>query len=298
VTSNRVVASERYANEPLPRERIHVTSVAGTYIAWTEQGSGEALVLLHGIGDSKRTWRCIAPILARHYRVLMPDLPGHGLSGRPDAPYTLAWFAQVVDEWMTAIGVVHAHMAGHSFGGGLAQWILLDHRERVDRLVLIATGGLGREVGFGLRLASLPFLELFCTPAAMWLGTSLGMLMIRRTYGNPLLPEMREIARLNGIPGTGRTFCRTIRGVINALGQSVQTRGGVESVTTLPPIALFWGSDDHIIPVDHGRRAVALFHGSTLRVFPGCGHFPHLQEPAQVASEMLAFLGADSSDPR
>ena len=273
------------------RERLHVTAVAGTTVAWSEQGAGEDLVLLHGIGDSGRTWRRVAPALAAHYRVLMPDLPGHGLSGRPDAPYTLPWFADVLGDWMTGIGVPHAHVVGHSFGGGVAQWFLLEHRARVDRLALIAPGGLGREVGFGLRLAALPFPERFCPPAAMWLGTWLGLVSSRRALGNPPFAEIREIARLNGREGSGRAFCRSVRGVINVFGQFMQTRAGVRAVATLPPIAMFWGANDRVIPADHGRLALDLFRGATLEVFPGCGHYPHLEEPARLAAAVLAFLG-------
>jgi pimeloyl-ACP methyl ester carboxylesterase len=273
------------------REQHHLTSVAGTRVAWTEQGSGETLVLLHGIGDSRRTWRRVAPALARGYRVLTPDLPGHGLSGRPDAPYTLDWYARVVLAWLGRIGVRRTHVVGHSFGGGVAQWLLLDRRSPVDRLALIAAGGLGRAVGLGLRLAALPFPERFCPPLAMWLGTWLGLVLSRRTFGYPSIREIREIARLNAIRGTGRAFCRTVRGVIDLTGQYMQTRDGVGGISTLPPIALFWGAQDRIIPVDHGREALALLRGATLDVYPGCGHYPHLEQPEQLVAGILAFLG-------
>jgi pimeloyl-ACP methyl ester carboxylesterase len=88
--------------------RAHETPAKGTSMAWGEMGTGEPLVLLHGMWDSHRTWRRAAPLLAERFRVLMPDLPGHGLSGRPDAPYTLTWYAQTLLAWMDAIGVTHA----------------------------------------------------------------------------------------------------------------------------------------------------------------------------------------------
>src|SRR6185437_16400164 len=120
--------------------------VDGISLAWTEVGRGDPLVLLHGIGDSHRTWRRVAPRLAEHYRVLLLDLPGHGLSARPDAPYTLDWYADMVHGWLDAVGVDRTPIVGHSFGGGVAQWMVLSRRARIDRLALVAPGGLGRSV--------------------------------------------------------------------------------------------------------------------------------------------------------
>ena len=69
--------------------QAHVSDGGGTPISWTEMGAGDPLLLVHGFQESNRTWRRVAPRLAESFHVLMPDLPGHGLSGRPDAPYTL-----------------------------------------------------------------------------------------------------------------------------------------------------------------------------------------------------------------
>lgn len=86
----------------------------------------------------------------------MPDLAGHGYSGRPDAPYTLSWHARILIQWMRKLSMPRAHVAGHSYGGGVAQWMLLEDRKRVRRLALVCSGGLGREVAVGMRLASFP----------------------------------------------------------------------------------------------------------------------------------------------
>src|SRR4051794_6807641 len=85
--------------------KARVTRANDTSIAWGELGQGEPLILLHGLGDSHRTWRRVAPQLSSRFRLLMPDLPGHGLSGRPDAPYTLEWYAETMARWMDDIGV-------------------------------------------------------------------------------------------------------------------------------------------------------------------------------------------------
>src|SRR5258708_26259998 len=111
-----------------------------TTLAWPELGAGPPLVLLHGLGDSHRTWRRVASRLAERFRVLLPDLPGHGLSDRPDAPYTLDWYAETMLAWLDAIGVPTTSVVGHSYGGGVAQWMVLAQRDRIERLALVAPG--------------------------------------------------------------------------------------------------------------------------------------------------------------
>ena len=140
--------------------------IAGVDIHWAEIGSGPPVVLLHGLTDSHRTWRKIAPALARTHRVLMPDLAGHGLSSRPDASYSLDWHASVMGQWLDALDLEQVDLVGHSFGGGVAQWILLERRARIRRLALVASGGLGRDVSTALRLAALLlFLDLYSSLA-------------------------------------------------------------------------------------------------------------------------------------
>ena len=277
--------------------RPHSTEVQGFRRFWVEAGAGEPLILLHGLGDSHRTWRRLAPLLATRYRVMAPDLAGHGFSGRPDAPYTLDWHAGVVAEWMDRVGVSRAHFCGHSYGGGIAQWMVLKHRDRVDRLALVAPGGLGREVTAGLRFVSLPLPEAAFSSAAMSLGTRLVARLDASEMGHPEPSEVETMARMNGLPGSGRAFRRSVRGVINVLGQTLQTCRQVAAAPSLPPIALFWGGRDRVIPVEHGRVAVERYLGATLTVYERCGHYCHLQEPLLVARDLLEFLGDPARPP-
>jgi pimeloyl-ACP methyl ester carboxylesterase len=268
----------------------HITTANGTTIAWSEAGDVTArpLILLHGLGDSHRTWGRVAPLLAARYRVLMPDLPGHGLSGRPDATYTLDWYARTMAAWMDAIGVPRAHFAAHSFGGGVAQWMLLEERERFDHLALVAAGGLGREVGPALRLAAFPLLGAALTPAFMSAGTRAVM---RTAYG--AVAEKDEIERLvwmNNAPRSGAAFQKTVAACIDLFGQYKQTWDRVHEVASLPPIALFWGDRDRIVPVSHGHSASARMEGTSLTLYPGVGHFPHLESSETFAADLIRFF--------
>ncbi len=229
-------------------------------------------------------------MLAHQFRVLMPDLPGHGRSARPDAPYTLDWYADGLSGWMDAIGVPHAHFCGHSYGGGVALWMVINHRERVDRLALVAAGGLGREVPLGLRLAALRISTILCTPTAMRLATRLALTLAPKTFGFPEPAEVAEMAEMNASPGGCSAFGRTVRGVIRFSGQYMRTCREAAAAASLPPLAVFWGEDDRILPVSHGHVAVQRFQNATLSSFADCGHFPHLEYPQRFAGELAAFL--------
>jgi|SRR5580704_12613983 pimeloyl-ACP methyl ester carboxylesterase len=264
-------------------------SVEGVDIHWVELGRGPPLVLLHGLCDSHRTWSAVAPALALSRRVLMPDLAGHGVSGRPDATYALDWHARIVAGWLDALGLDEVDLVGHSYGGGIAQWMLLEHRRRVRRLALVAAGGLGREVGLSLRLASFPFVvERFGQPF-MARGTTMALNAAGSAYS---AEEIAVLARMNAVPGTSRAFARSVRDVINLGGQHRHFLDRAREVHDLPPIAIFWGEDDTLIPIRHGVDAAALMAGVTLTRFAGCGHFPHRQEPELFVAALEAFLDA------
>jgi pimeloyl-ACP methyl ester carboxylesterase len=231
----------------------------------------------------------VAPALARSRRVLMLDLAGHGESSRPDASYTLEWHANVVGAWLQKLSLEEIDLVGHSFGAGVAQWMLLDHRKRIRRLGLEAAGGLGREVGVALRWASVPFLvERFGQPL-MAFGTIRALNAAGGAFSDD---EIATLARFNAIPGTARAFSRSVRDVINGLGQSRHFLDRAHEVPSLPPIALFWGEDDPLIPVSHGVRAAASLEGITLTRFPSVGHFPHRRMPSRFVEALLAFLDA------
>jgi pimeloyl-ACP methyl ester carboxylesterase len=137
--------------------RDHFVMVEGVRLHWSEAGEASdtpPVVLLHGLNNSCLSWSRAAALLAVDRRVLMLDLPGHGQSERPDSGYELDWYARIIARWLETVGIEQADIVGHSFGGGIAQMLLLECPKRVRRLVLVAPGGLGKGVGWGLRLAS------------------------------------------------------------------------------------------------------------------------------------------------
>ncbi len=274
--------------------RQSLVHVEGTDIHWAEMGEGRPLVLLHGLADCHRTWSAVAPALARTHRVLMPDLAGHGLSGRPDASYSIDWHAKIIGSWLGALGLDDVDVVGHSYGGGVAQWMLLEHRERVRRLALVAPGGLGREVVLGLRMCAIantvermgqPFMAPF---------TRIGMRLAEGGYDRE---DIELLAWMNAMPGTARAFARTVKDVIDWRGQRRHFLEHAHQVAELPPIAIFWGDHDRVIPSRHGTTMLDMVAGAKLTHFDDCGHFPHRQHAASFVGHLEAFLDAPELAP-
>jgi pimeloyl-ACP methyl ester carboxylesterase len=237
------------------------------------------------MNDAFVTWKYVAPSLAHDRRVLMLDLPGHGLSSRPDASYELTWYAHVVASWLRRLDLGPVDIVGHSFGGGIAQMLLLEPALQIRRLVLVAPGGLGTELGFPLRLATIPYaVELLGQPF-MALGTLLAL-----AGSGYSIDDIRETCTLNTRPGSALAFARTVRDIANWRGQRRLFYQRAHEVSELPPIAVLWGERDRMIPSKHGTELAKKIAGVTLEVFPDCGHYLHHDRPEAFTSFVRDFL--------
>lgn len=255
---------------------------------WAELGPSNettALVLLHGMNDSHVTWKHVAPALARDRRVLMPDLPGHGLSDRPDASYELAWHARIIARWLERLEIGPVDIVGHSFGGGVAQMLLLQPALRIRRLVLVASGGLGTELGFVLRLATIPYVVELLGQPFMALGTRLAL--ASSGYSKD---DMRETCALNMQPGSARAFGRTVRDIADWRGQRRSFYHRAHELQQLPPIAVFWGEHDRMIPVKHAKELAKWADGVVVEMFPECSHYLHHDKPDLFVPKLRDFL--------
>jgi pimeloyl-ACP methyl ester carboxylesterase len=261
-------------------------NVEGVDLQWSERGTGSTVLVLHGLSDSERSWWPVMGELGKHHRVFGLDLPGCGLSGRPDASYGLDWQTRLVAAWLDRVGVTTCDVIGHSYGGGVAMWLLLHRAATIRRLALVAPGGLGSDVALELRLASLPFFtERLGQP---WMG-AVSRLLLRNARS--LSPKERELLlQLNTSPGTARAFARTVRDVISWRGQSRHFLDRAREVRLLPSIALFWGENDRIIPIRQGEELAAALEHCSLHRFPGAGHFLHWEQPRELSRALLEYL--------
>ena len=132
----------------------------GDRVAYRDEGSGEVLLLIHGMAGSSDAWRELVPRLAKNYRVVAPDLLGHGQSTKPRGDYSLGAFAVWLRDLLDELGIARATIVGHSLGGGVAMQFIYQHPDYCERIILISSGGLGPDVGWILRLLSAPGAEL------------------------------------------------------------------------------------------------------------------------------------------
>ena len=135
----------------------------GHSMVYRRAGEGPPVVLIHGMVNTSRHWESVALRLAEDYTVIAPDLIGHGDSATPRGDYSLGAHAAVIRDLLAAIGIDRATIVGHSLGGGVAMQFFYQFPGRTERLVLVSSGGLGREVSPLLRTAALPGAS-----AALW----------------------------------------------------------------------------------------------------------------------------------
>src|SRR6201986_165423 len=138
----------------------------GERVAYRDAGSGETLLLIHGMAGSSATWRAVIPELSKKYRVLAPDLLAHAESAKPRGDYSLGAFAAWLRDLLDELGITRATVVGQSLGGGVAMQFTYQHRDYSDRLVLISSGGLGPDLSWILRMLSAPGTELVLAAAA------------------------------------------------------------------------------------------------------------------------------------
>jgi pimeloyl-ACP methyl ester carboxylesterase len=272
----------------------------GQRVSYVAEGAGPVLLLVHGITSSSRAWREVVPRLAAQHTVIAPDLLGHGASGKPRGDYSLGAHASLLRDLLIALGHERATVVGHSLGGGIALQFAYQFPERVERLALVSSGGLGREVSLLLRAATLPGAE-YVLPVlagrhvrgvASTALKALGRVGVRPGDGSGIGEGFESL----GDAEARRAFLHTARSIIEPSGQRVSAADRLYLASWLPTL-IVWGGKDRMIPVAHAHAAAAAMPDSRVEIFEAAGHFPFNEEPARVARVLTDFVATTDAPP-
>jgi pimeloyl-ACP methyl ester carboxylesterase len=258
---------------------------------WALGDEGSTVLLIHGIGGSLEDWMLNANALARHNRVYALDLVGSGHSDKPSVSYTFSYLAQFVNDFMEAQNIDRASLIGHSLGGGVTLQFTIQFPDKVDKLVLVNSAGLGTEASILFRLPALPILgELLTRPSRK--GTAN---LLKACVHDPAVvtDELIELGySLAVLPGAQNAFLSTVRSLGNFRGiRKDVLRSIVDNLGTITaPTLVFWGQQDRILPVAHAYIAEKRIPNARLHIFNPCGHLTQLERPEEFNSIVLEFL--------
>jgi len=278
--------------DAIERISIQTVLVHDQRIAYLDVGAGPPVVLIHGFGGSMWQWEQQQHTLSQHFRVLTLDLPGAGLSDKPEIDYRPDQMLDFFVGFMDAVKIPQATLVGNSMGAGLAIGMALAHPTRVAKLVLI--DGLPQHVME--KLTSPSVRRALETSAPSWLvsfgNVLFGGLMIesvlREIVHDPALLTPAVIERSNRNrqrPGLIKPIM-TVRENLPLWESGFATRVGEITHPTL----VIWGEEDRVFPIAVGEELHQSIKGSRFIRIPKAGHIPQWERPDLVNQELITFI--------
>jgi len=252
---------------------------------YAQSGNGDPLILLHGGGTWHYTYRHNLGTLSRHFRVIAPDMPGHGFTRPVDRVrrYNMATIIKTLRGLMDRLGIEKADLLGHSWGGGWAIHFAKAFPDRVRRLVLIDSSGLNPRERPEWELLKLPVI-----------GRILARMVTRNSVRKGLKAAFHDSAHVTPEMVEAVYTPLTIPSVRFAQHSFSRHLDWTRTETILPqlrlPVLVLWGREDRYIPVAYGSKMADLLPDSRLVIIDGCGHSAHEEKPETVNRCILDFL--------
>ena len=273
-----------------PEDRyIQVGNIKTRY--WTSGDGPSTAILLHGLGGYVENWEDNIAALAQGRRVYALDLAGFGRSDKPKVEYTIQFLVKFVRDFMTVLNIDQATLIGASLGGAIALQFALQYPQQVEKLVLSASAGLGKEVSILLRILTLPVLgNVLARPSR----DGSAQLMKEILYDPHLITDewVDEDYEISSLPGAQRSLLNALRTLSNILGvrsevyQPILDRLGEIEV----PALVIWGAQDRILPVAHAHQAMKRLPHARLHILEPCGHLPNVERVDEFNALVLDFL--------
>jgi pimeloyl-ACP methyl ester carboxylesterase len=243
-------------------------------------GTGQPVILLHGVGYTSGgdSWFLNIEPLAARLRVIAPDFVGWGLGDRLDREYSFAYLTDFVREFQDALGIERSHIVGHSMGGWIASLLAYESPNRVDRLVLVASGGTSTR--------TLHSMTEFSPPTRAEIRQQLEA----RIHAPVNLDELADRdMRKTEVPGALDSYRLILRHMNDPVNRArYNTLRRLPHITA--PTLLVWGRDDQVNALAMGEETHRLVPDSRLAVLDSCGHSPPTERPEEFNRLILDFL--------
>jgi pimeloyl-ACP methyl ester carboxylesterase len=253
--------------------------IDGYAIRYLEYGSDNSntLVLLHGIGASAERWSRIIPTMTKYFHVIAPDIIGFGYSDKPTVEYTMDFFVDFLDKFLSNLNIHHTNLIASSFGGHLATEFSIRFNRRVDKLVLASPAGMMR--------TSTPVLDSYIM-AALYPTYDNALKVFRdMAFDAEIVDEgtVMDFVNRMRLPNAKYAFMSTLLGMRYAPKLS----GRISRI--IAPTLLLWGDNDRMIPVQYAKEYKEIPR-LDLVIIRDCGHIPFVEKPMTFNKLVLKFL--------
>jgi 4,5:9,10-diseco-3-hydroxy-5,9,17-trioxoandrosta-1(10),2-diene-4-oate hydrolase len=258
--------------------KLHSTNIQlGEFDArYLTGGQGEPVIFIHGGGSGSKSWLQIAKNLSKYHTVYVPDLPGFGATSLKDAQFTLLDYVSFIEYFSNYLGLDRFSLIGHSIGGYMAAQYALKYPDKVSKLVLVNSLGLGKEIALWVRVLS--------------------SAIFRKGLGQPLLAILKAVWNLARLLHSPFNYAIPIsqikvdigKYITNLEGQTIVLLNSLSQL--LMPTLIVWGARDTIVPVKQAYVAAQAIANCELRIFEECGHSVHSQKPGEFSELLGRFL--------
>lgn len=274
----------------LPQDRyVKVGSVNTRY--WQAGDTGSVVILIHGFPASLESWGKNINALAQRHRVYALDLLGSGRTDKLPLVKDLYMLLDFVSSFLDVLHIDKANLVGSSMGGGIALSFSIQYPQKVEKLVLVNSAGLGPDVSIFFRISSLPLLGKLL--AGKLTLQNIAKMAKAPFYNSALAtPDLVNLYyELSQLPGAQEAFYSIARAGASIWGQRAKYWKPVRKAlgTIKTPTIIFWGKQDKVIPVKHAQIA-ARIPGSKLYIYDKCGHAVMMERPDEFNKIVLDFL--------
>jgi 3-oxoadipate enol-lactonase len=259
---------------------INTTHIGDLNLYYLEEGRGQTVVLIHGMGSDHTVWEGLIPLLKKDYHILAVDLRGHGMSSKPPGPYTIELFSQDIIQFLKSHNIDHAHFIGHSMGGVVLQQLALSHPDIIDSVTLIST----------FSYIDSPLQEVF---------TELHEIVTNQGY-NAFFTRCLELANTPEFIENNKELFKEIMedkakiSSLSAIDDTISACQEVDYVKSIKNInaatLIIAGEDDIFTPPSHSKKIKNTIPNSKINIIKSVGHNLTVEKPQETYDLIYNFL--------